>query len=121
MNKYFIVEEVRIFFQDIPHFLRCLRALPNVLKNGREFSKIGENLQYKQTIHYRKIHTHHEWVIPNLHFCNIWWNAIKPVENLPMTYILTPDSSLVLVKTRINTATNVGLFLLFLVLNVSST
>ena len=28
-----------------------------------------------------KIHTPHEWVIPNLHFSNIWWNAITVGES----------------------------------------
>ena len=47
-------------------------------------------------------YTPHKWVIPNVHFSNIWWNAIKVGGKLPVKNNLILASSLVLVKKYVN-------------------
>ena len=40
-----------------------------------------------------KIHTSHEWVIPNLHFANIWWDTITVGESSSEEY---PDKNILI-------------------------
>ena len=87
-------KKLESLFRCIFHFFKLVRAFPNILKmmgggGGRWVSKIGGNLQYKQTMYYWKMHTPHKWVIPNLHFSNIWWNAVKGGEIFQWIYPYT--------------------------------